>query len=165
MNLDTLDLLTQKIEKALGTIRRLRDENLNLSQTNNEQGTQIVALESKLATLQKEQERLEAELEQKQTEAGNLSQELNRREHEITLAKSEVERRVTELNQMQESLQEKESKIQIAATRLEQVMDSLEQELDVRVRAPEEELVNADQVKQEEKEFGDPEDLFGQSEK
>lgn len=160
MNLETLDLLTQKIDKALSTIRNLRSENQRLQETSIRLDSQMRLVEGQLAASKMEQERLEVELDIKVSEAANLTAELARKEQELQSMQGEVEQRVVELNRLQDALREKEEKIQSAANRLEQVMNSLEIELDVRIEQPEE-VVDSAKPFQEEKAFEHPQDLFG----
>jgi chromosome segregation ATPase len=161
MNIETLDLLAQKIEKALGTIRSLRQDNQKLQEHSLSLDSQVRLLEGQIAASRNHQEQMEAQLEEKSNEASNLAQELLRKEQDVMSARSEVDQRVIELNRLQESLREKEEKIQAAAGRLEQVMNSLEQELDVRVRAADEELLESGAELGDDRAFGDPRDLFG----
>jgi|GEM_PF-2623422 len=161
MNLETLDLLTLKIEKALATIRTLRSENLRYQEHSLGLDNQLRLVEGQLATTRSEQERLQAELDVKQDEAQNLAQELSRKDQEIASVRGEVEQRVVELNRLQDSLREKEDKIQAAAGRLEEVMASLELELNVQVGSTDEDEFSDSQPFQEDKAFGSPADMFG----
>jgi len=165
MNLETLDLLTQKIEKALTTIRTLRTDNQRLHERTLSLDSQVRLLESQLGNAHAERERFESELELKTTEAQNLLQELSRKDQEIAKVRDDAEERGMELTLLQESLRDKEVKIQAAAERLEQVMNSLEIELDVRVPATEEEIIPGQTNPSEDKAFGSPQDLFGFSQR
>lgn len=160
MNLETLDLLTQKIEKALGTIRALRTENQRLQENGLRLDSQLRLFESQVSAGKLDQERLEADLEIKTNEAANLAAELARKEQELISVQNEVDQRLVELNRLQDALREKEEKIHSAASRLEQVMNSLEIELDVRVE-PSEEETEAPAPLAEDKAFSTPQDLFG----
>ena len=161
MNLETLDILTQKIEKALGTIRALRTENQRLLEHTLSLESQVRILEGQVAASRGEQERLESEIDVKVNEASNLTAELSRKDNEIASLRGEVEQRMVEVTRMQDSLREKEEKIQGAASRLEQVMNSLERELDVRIDSGEEQELLAGNPISEDRAYSGPTDLFG----
>jgi chromosome segregation ATPase len=166
MNLETLDLLTQKIEKALATIRSLRTENQRLQERSLGMESQARLLESQLGTAHAEHERCEAEIESKTTEAQNLMQELIRKDEELEAARLEVAQRSTELKDLQDSLREKDDKIQAAALRLEQVMTSLETELDVRIPTLDDDALDGRIKRADETALGAiPQDLFGFSQR
>jgi len=161
MNLETLDLLTQKIEKALGTIRNLRSENQRLQEASLRSEGQLRLAEAQVQTLRADNERLSGELEDRGVEASNLQQELARKDNDIASVRAEVDQRVVELNRLQDALREKEVKIQAAAERLEQVMNSLEVELDVQIQ-PEREISRPQNATiLDEPSFAAPADLFG----
>jgi len=101
MNLETLDLLSSKVEKALETIRQLK--------------TEKARLEEQLASLGETNKRLRAELEEKDQTVASLS--------------TDLERRSAELQMLHETVQDRDVKIQMAAERLEHVMATLETEL------------------------------------
>lgn len=101
MNLETLDLLSSKVEKALDTIRLLKAEKNRL--------------EEQLGSLGETNKRLRAELEEKDATVANLN--------------ADLERRGVELQLLHETVQDRDGKIQMAAERLEHVMNTLETEL------------------------------------
>ncbi len=101
MNLETLDLLSTKVEKALDTIRQLKSDKLRL--------------EEQLSSLAETNKRLRAELDEK--------------DHASALLAKDLEKRNAELQMLHDSLQDRDVKIQLAADRLENVMATLEREL------------------------------------
>lgn len=101
MNLETLDLLSTKVEKALETIRHLKAEKNRLDE-------QVVSLGET-------NKRLRAELDEK--------------DQALALVSADLDRRNAELQMLHDTVQDRDVKIQIAAERLEHVMNTLETEL------------------------------------
>lgn len=101
MNLETLDLLSTKVEKALETIRHLKAEKNRLDE--------------QVASLGETNKRLRAELDEK--------------DQALALVSADLDRRNAELQMLHDTVQDRDVKIQIAAERLEHVMNTLETEL------------------------------------
>jgi chromosome segregation ATPase len=101
MNLETLDLLSSKVEKALETIRSLKAEKLRLDE--------------QVASLGETNKRLRVELDEKDRAVAMLGADLDKRNAELQL--------------LHETVQDRDGKIQMAAERLEHVMNTLEIEL------------------------------------
>lgn len=78
MNLETLDLLTAKIQKALETIRSLRTENAQMAARNTQ--------------LQVTTQNLREELEEKDSEIAQLQTVLHDKENKIQLAADRLEK-------------------------------------------------------------------------
>lgn len=101
MNLETLDLLSSKVERALDTIRQLKAEKIRLDDLT--------------ASLTETNKRLRAELDEKDQQVASLSADLDKRGVELQL--------------LHDTVQDRDGKIQMAAERLEHVMNTLENEL------------------------------------
>ncbi|MBN1926832.1 MAG: OmpA family protein [Prolixibacteraceae bacterium] len=110
--------LKKKSEEYMRSNEKLKDENRELAVEVNEQDGKILALQSKLFNLEKEQEAIFQKRKQLETESQKLKNENAELQKQINLLKEGSSEEITgllnELQQLQEGLQERENKVKKA---------------------------------------------------
>ncbi len=155
MNLENLDLLSQKIESMLEALRRLKNEKAeaeksvaaktaeleNLRSEMSEKSRQVEMLEGELASKNADVSNLNAELASKNSEAETLRATIAERDAELESAKASLSEKEAKLADMDKVVSEQGDEIQNAREKFQNLLSTIESELgtEIPVQSPGEE--------------------------
>lgn len=154
MNLENLDLLSQKIESMLETLRRLKNEKADVEKAlaakvadaeaaraeSLERAKRIETLEGELAGKDSELENLKAELSAKNSEAESLRATVAERDSALESVKASLSEKEAKLADMDKVVNEQGVEIQNAREKFQNLLSTIESELgtEIPLQSPEE---------------------------
>ncbi len=141
MNLENLDLLSQKIESMLEALRRLKNEKAEAEKSVAAKSAELEDLRTAMSEKSRQIEALQGELASKESEAEALRKTVAERDAELESTKATLSEREAKLADMDKVVSEQGNEIQNAQEKFQNLLSTIESELgtEIPVQSPGEE--------------------------